>query len=514
MDAMNAKYSTYTILTYGCQMNQSDSERFGQYLNYLNLKETKSWKEADLIILNTCSVRQKAEDRVVGIVKNIRDNSLKNPTIVLTGCMARRIWDEKKIVSKSVQKSTEERSKELKQMIPGIDLVIETKNFTTLGTKLGFKHKFDEKPEHYLSFKPKYKSKFQAYVPISTGCNHFCTFCIVPYARGKEVCRNASEIIREIFDLVKSGYKDITLLGQTVNRWINPQMQDMFEYNEALTKISGLNEHPLSKETLKKWKEFFESKLNENEYSFDNSLEMPKDFLQLLQIIDQIPGEWWTTWISSHPNYMTKELIEFVGYSSQNNAIEKKGNGHQRPYLHFALQSGSDRILKRMNRRHTIKEFSEIVQLMKKNISNLSLSTDIIVGFVGETEEDFQATLDAQKKLEFDMIYIAEYSPRTGTAAGRLPDLISSKEKAKRKEKLNEILKDIALKKNKQLIGKNQIILVDKKDNKGYLSGRTANNKIVRIINESKTSKNLIGKFQEVNIVAATPWALEGKLLK
>ncbi|BCX14039.1 MAG: tRNA-2-methylthio-N(6)-dimethylallyladenosine synthase [Candidatus Dojkabacteria bacterium] len=503
---MQNELKTYHILTFGCQMNLSDSERFSQYLNNLGLKETDTWKNADLVILNTCSVRQKAEDRIIGVVKNIRENSPIQPTIVLTGCMARRVWDESKNVANSVQKDKLTRENELKNLIPGLDIVVETKDFTTLGERLGFKTKFDDKPEHYLSFKPKYKSSFQAYVPISTGCNHFCTFCIVPYSRGKEVCRDASEIIREVFDLVKHGYKDITLLGQTVNRWINPQMKDMFEYNEALTKISGLNETPLHQKDLEKWRDFFKAKLNSSEYDFDNELKMPKDFLQLLQVIDQIPGEWWTTWISSHPNYMTKELISFVGQSSKNNALENKGNGHQRPYLHFALQSGSDKVLKRMNRRHTMKEFKEIVKLMKKEIPNLALSTDIIIGFIGETEEDFQLTLKAQKELEFDMIYIAEYSPRSGTAAARLPDKISPQIKAQRKEELNEILKKVAYKKNKKLIDKTLKVLIEGKDRKGYLSGRTPNNKIVRI----KSDQSLIGKFVDVKITSATPWALEG----
>lgn len=509
----NQKPQSYFIQTYGCQMNESDSERFSTFLQNLGIQEEDHFQKADLIIINSCSVRQKAEDRINGFVNKIRDLTQDtNPTIVLTGCIARRIWDDSKYVTNSSQKSTVQRERELLETFPQVDVIVETKNFPSIGEKLGFQRNFDEKPEHYLSFKPKYKSSYQAYVPISTGCNHFCTFCIVPFSRGKEICRSASEIIREVFDLVQHGYKDITLLGQTVNRWINPNFIDEYEYNEALTSIPGLNEHPMGKKDLESWRLFFEKTIDGQDYS-DVDLIMPKDFLQLLQVLDQIPGEWWTTWISSHPNYMTRELVKFIGESSRKSFFKEENvaGGHQRPYLHFALQSGSDRMLKRMNRRHTMNEFIKIVDEMNKNIDELMLSTDIIVGFVNESEQDFLDTIKAQKRCEFDMIYISEYSPRAGTASARLPDKIPPEEKAERKERLNDVLKEVALKKNKKLVGTLQKVLITGNDRKtGFAQGRTAHNKIVRITNEK--SKKMEGTFVDVTITSCTPWALEGTI--
>ena len=505
-------------------MNESDSERFSAYLEGVGLTQVDHFQKADLVILNTCSVKQKAENRINGVVNNIRSLTKNtNPTIVVTGCMARRIWDEEKNFSNSSQKNSDKRASELKQSFPLVDIVVETKYFSSIGSLLGFKPKFNEEPEHYLSFKPKYKSNFQAYIPISTGCNHFCTFCIVPYSRGKEICRPSEEIIREVFDLVKAGFKDITLLGQTVNRWINPSFQSEFNYNEAMTYIEGLNKLKMQNAKLKIWRQFFIAKLNDEESAeleFSDNLAQPKDFLQLLQILDQIPGQWWTTWVSSHPNYMTNELIEFVGesvkssfyFNQENNLSENSSSaGHQRPYLHFALQSGSNNILKRMNRRHTIEEFSQIVNKMNKEIPGLSLSTDIIVGFVGESEIDFNETLKIETELKFDMMYISEYSPRKGTAAARIKDNIPLEIKSKRKLILNDLLRNVALSKNEKMIGSKKLVLVDGIDKKtGNLTSRTSHNKLVRL--ESK-DESLVGTFVMCVLKSCSAWAFEAQVV-
>lgn len=513
---MMQKPKTYYIQTFGCQMNESDSERFAAFLQNLGMIEADHWQKADVIVLNTCSVKQKAEDRVNGLVANIRKLVLeKDPIIILTGCIARRIWDDKKKVLGSNQKDYENRVLELKKMFPGVHFIVETKYFPSIGEKLGFERKFNETPDHYLSFKPKYKSSFKAYVPISTGCNHFCTFCIVPFSRGKEVCRSASDIIREVFDLVNNGYKDITLLGQTVNRWINPDFKDEFKFDEAQTKIEGLNKTVMLDKDLKAWREFFENKLNNQLPIASEDLVMPKDFLQLLQVLDQIPGMWWTTWVSSHPNYMTEELINFVG-SSSSKLLETlngdyKNGGHQRPYLHFALQTGSDRLLKKMNRRHTIEEFYNRVEYMNNKIRNLSLSTDIIVGFITESEDDFLDTIKAQEICKFDMIYISEYSKRLGTAASRLKDDVPNEIKAQRKDRLNEVLKSIVLEKNKKMLNTTQKVLVDGLDRRtGNIQGRTSNNKLVQIENSNDAS--LVGSFLDVKILRAKAWKLVGEV--
>lgn len=520
---MKKSLQTYHILTFGCQMNVSDSERFSAYLEGVGLTQVDHFQKADLIILNTCSVKQKAENRINGVVNNIRSLTKDtNPTIVVTGCMARRIWDEEKNFSNSSQKSSSKRANELKQSFPLVDIVVETKYFSSIGSLLGFKPKFNENPEHYLSFKPKYKSNFQAFIPISTGCNHFCTFCIVPFSRGKEICRPSEEIIREVFDLVKAGFKDITLLGQTVNRWINPDFQSEFDYNEAMTYIEGLNKVRMTDYELRVWHKFFTAKLNNDESAeleFSDNLAQPKDFLQLLQVLDQIPGQWWTTWVSSHPNYMTNELIEFVGesvkssfyFNKENNLSENSSSaGHQRPYLHFALQSGSNNMLKRMNRRHSIEEFSKIVHKMDQEIPGLSLSTDIIVGFIGETEDDFNETLKAENELKFDMMYISEYSPRKGTAAARIKDNVPIEVKSKRKIVLNDLLKKVAFEKNEKLIGTKRLVLIDGIDKKtGKLTARTSHNKLVRL--ESK-DESLIGTFAMCELKNCSAWAFEAIL--
>ncbi len=500
---------TYFIQTFGCQMNQSDSERMASYLEGIGFIQANDWKNADYIVLNTCSVRQKAEDRINGIVNNIREKSINpNAQVILTGCMTRRIWDDSKNVKNSFQKDSEERESELKKSFPKVDIVIETKDFPKLNQRLGIEKKFSDSAEHYLSYKPKYKNNFQAFVPISTGCNHFCTFCIVPYSRGKEVCRPASEIIREVFDLVKNGYKDVTLLGQTVNRWINPDFKNEFNYNEAMTYIEGLNKKSLDKKSLEIWKDFFQKKLEGSEAAeiqFEKNLKMPRDFLQLLQILDQIPGNWWTTWVSSHPNYMTDELIEFIGSSSK--------SGHQKPYIHFALQSGSNKILKRMNRRYNFEEFYSVVEKMRKVIPDVSLSTDIIVGFIGETEDDFLESINAEKKCRFDMIFISEYSPRKGTASARLKDEIPNEVKAKRKIELNDALKEIALENNNKLVGSTQQVLADGIHRKtGLLTARTCHNKEIQILGVN--DKSLIGKFIQVKVTKAAFWSLEGTMIR
>jgi len=502
----NKETKTYFIQTFGCQMNYSDSERMSSYLDGIGFKQADSWQNADLIVLNTCSVRQKAEDRVNGVVKHMRSiNTNPELKVVLTGCIARRIWDDSRNVQNSSQKNYESRVEELQKLFPSIDIFVETKHFATLAEKLGIEVKYNDNPDHYLSYKPKYKSKFQAYVPISTGCNHFCTFCIVPFSRGKEVCRGSEEIIREVFDLVKNGFKDITLLGQTVNRWINPDFKNEFDYNEATTYIAGLNTIPMNENDLKVWKEFFESKLSEAGSDMDEfkNLKQPRDFLQLLQVLDQIPGDWWTTWVSSHPNYMTDRLIEFIGHSVK--------NGHQRPYLHFALQSGSNNQLKKMNRRYTFEDFQSRVNKIRKEIPNVSLSTDIIVGFINESEEEFQETIKAQQLCRFDMIYISEYSPRPGTASARLKDNVPQEVKADRKERLNDVLREIAKENNEKLINTIQKVLINGVDRKSeFLVGRTAQNKEIRILN--LTDQSLIGVFVNVKVVNAGPWALEGEL--
>lgn len=498
-------------------MNLSDSERFSSILAEIGFEPCKTYSEADLLIINTCSVKQKAEDRINGYIKFVRSQVGVSPVIVISGCIARRIWDENRNVSKTFQKKVNERENELLKQFPLANFVIETKYFYKIREKLA---KAFNEPSYvlktdkidYLSYTPLYNSRISAYVPISTGCNHFCTFCIVPFSRGKEVCRSAEEIITEVSGLIKKGYKEITLLGQTVNRWINPNFSSMFEYNEAQTYIKGLNAKSVPRFELNKWRKRFAESVNSNtQVNFDSCF-MPRDFLQLLQVLDQLPGEWWLNWVSSHPNYLTSKLIKYIGESVKNNNSQALFRTHQKAYLHFALQSGSDNILKKMNRRHTFSQFYERIKKIRQACPSVSLSTDIIVGFVGETEKDFKMTVEAEKKCKFEMIYISEYSPRKGTAAARLKDDISLETKASRKIKLNEVLKTIALRQNKKLINSCQRVLLESYNTKSKcFLGRTFQNKVIQIKARSSL-KNLIGEFIDVRVTSVTAWALSGDI--
>lgn len=478
---MKKQVRHYLVQTFGCQMNHSDSERFAAILERIGYAATEAATEADLIIYNSCSVRQKAEDRILGQGSYISKLKRKNPDlkVVLTGCMARRTWKGTSKTGSPIQMTQSDRETELQTQMPWVDIVIETKDFAKLPGKLGFDVNISEAPEHYLSYKPVYKNDFQTFVPISTGCDHFCTFCIVPFARGGEVCRKADSIIDEVEERIANGTKDLTLLGQTVNRWVNPKYDEELKQGMiANTRIPELNNHLMA----------------------DADCNDPKDFLQLMQRLDQIPGDWWMSFVSSHPNYMTDELIDFIAESK-----------HIRPYLHFALQSGSDEILKRMNRRHTIDEFVAKTLRMKDKIPGLGLSTDVIVGFPGETEEQFMQTADVMNKLGFDMAYISEFSPRKGTAAGLLKDDISREEKSRRKKYLNdEILAKTAGDNNNAMLNTKQKVLITGKDRNGKIKGRTANNKDTTVTGVTTG----LGSFVSAEITACTPWALTAKALK
>jgi len=470
-----SKIKKYYIRTFGCQMNYSDSERFADVMNQIGYIPSNNYNDSDLVIFNTCSVKQQAEDRILGLKKKMDLLKRKNSDlkIILTGCMAKRSWKIDTHVNMQVK-----WEKVLMKRMPWLDWIIETKDFTKLPALLGIDIKIKPNPEDYLSLHPIYKNKFQAYVPISTGCDHFCTFCIVPYARGSEICRPYEDIYSEVLNLVEKGYKDISLLGQTVNRWINPKFDSEYPKTAGATYIKGLNENNLI------------NKENES-----------KDFLQLLQKIDLIKGDWWFNFMSSHPNYMTKELIKFLAVSK-----------HFRPSIHFAMQSGSDKILKRMNRRHNISEFIEKVKLIREIVPNVSITTDVIVGFPGETQGDFEETIKVMQELEFDLAFISEFSSRKGTTASIIDDDVSHTEKERRKKYLNdEILAKSALKQNNKLL--NQIIksLVERIDNKGHIVARTLNYKEVIITNSD--DENLIGQFVNIKITKVSPWKVWGEIV-
>lgn len=533
------KPKSYFIQTFGCAMNIADTERFRTILNALEFQEAKSREEADILVFNTCSVRQKAEDRIYGLKKEIEELKTHNPQLitVLTGCMARRRFDNEK---SKTGKSKTKREKEIKNHADWIDIVIETTDFHQISKHL---KAFDEnlqqnenkqKLDKIFAKEPKQNSnptsmnfldvtrtptnKYTAGITISHGCDHMCTFCIVPFARGREINRNFRPILEETKSAIEKGARDIMLLGQTVNRWINPNFEHEFKTGNFIqTRIPRINTTKLSQT--------------------DSQTSEPRDFLQLLEVLDKLDGDFWLSFISSHPNYYTKELIDVIAesvvHSCQRQAQQAHHDskkGHIRPYIHLALQSGSNEVLRRMRRNHKIEEFIEKVEYMKETIPEVAVTTDIIVGFPGETKEQFEQTAEVCKRLKFDQIYISEYSEREGTGSAFLKDDVSHEQKEERKIIINDILRKTALENNQKLIGTTQRVLVSQQEHKILNSikhykfkARTKHNKLIQFSIEERDgalsaikghNKINPGQFVDLKVTSVTPWALEGRLVK
>lgn len=484
---------TYHLATYGCQMNFSDSERIAAVLEkHLGFRPTPENKAA-ILIFNLCSVRQSAVNRVWGNFKKTWGK--RQPLIIFTGCILPP--DREKIRQKNCLVLN---IKDLPRWPSTIKKTLKHKNIKTTpllahppesasfspplrgGVALLLQRRSGgiiPPTSDYLSITPQHSSPFTAYVPIMTGCNNFCSYCAVPYTRGREYSRPPAEIINEVSALIKKGYKEIILLGQNVN-----------SYQASRADFLKIKNFDLFKNLKLKIK---------NSHS--------TGFPALLALIDNLPGHFWLTFLTSHPKDLSPELINCFQTCE-----------HLIPYLHLALQSGSNKILKSMNRHYTAEQFIDLTKKVRTANPNVCLSTDIIVGFPGETEKDFLSTAAIMKKIKFDMAYLAEYSPRPGTAAARLKDNISPAEKTNRKNILNEILKTTALANNQKLLGQTLETLVVSQ-NKKNIFGRTKNFKNVKIITTSNrqqtiNNKKLIGQFVNVKITATTAWNLEGILIK
>lgn len=407
----------YYITTYGCQMNKSDSERLAAVLEKLNYSPALKKERADLAVINACSVRQSAVNRIYGQIKNIKKQN-KKVKIILTGCLL---------------------NKDKNQLKNEVDLIFDIKNLSHLSKIL--RNEFGEKNNDYLKINPKHQSSSIAYVPIMTGCENFCSYCVVPYVRGKEYCRPSDEIIDEVKKLLNKGCKEIILLGQNVNSYL---------YEKTT-------------------------------------------FPKLLKIIGNLKGDFWLNFLTSHPKDLSDELLDVIS-----------GGKNISPYLHLPVQSGDDHILDKMNRKYTIKHYKNLISKARKKISNLVISTDIIVGFPGETKAQFQNTAKLMREIKFDMAYIAKYSPRPQTAAARLKDDITQKEKKERWQYLTDILRETALENNKKLLHKTVTILAE---NGNF--GRTNTFKDVKF----RGNKKLIGKFVKIKIMEAKPWGLRGEII-
>lgn len=425
----------YFIITIGCQMNKADSERLAAFLESKKLVAGADFKTVGLVIINTCSIRQSAEDRLYGLVNQIKKYNPK-VKIVVTGCLSKR---------PDVMKRLEERV-DLFMPINEMPNIFDLLEKRQVKTKLSLDEVRILQGEKYLSIIPKYQSKFSAYVPIGNGCNNFCSYCVVPYARGREVYRPAAEIIKEIKSLVKSGYKEITLIAQNVNSY------------------------------------------------HDKSVV----FSELLEKIAKIPGDFWIRFSSSHPKDVSPELIKVIG------AYPKIC-----PHLHLAVQSGDDKILTAMNRKYTVAHFIDLVAKIRKARPGIAVTTDVIVGFPGETRAQFANTVKLFKKVKFDLVYISRYSPRPGTVSYNLKDNVSAAEKQRREFELEAILQKGAYDNNAAYIGRIERVLLEGINKKNKYYGKTGSFKVVRIAAGTKANKKLIGSFVDVKIEKIDKFGLD-----
>lgn len=417
----------YSLIVFGCQMNRSDAERIEAVMANLGYDkiEPEELEKADVAIVVACSIRQSAIDRIYGLKKKFDGVKKNHPLVtILTGCVLEA--DKKK-------------------MSGLFDIIFNINNLGDLPRLLGKSEPL--KIQEYLSYQPAYQSRFQAYVPITKGCNQFCHFCVVPYTRGREVYRDPDDIVAECTRLVQGGYKEITLLGQTVN-----------SYNHQKA-----------------------------------------NFAKLLEGVDAISGDYWIRFVSSHPNFFTDEVI----------GVWKRG-AHIAPSLHLAVQSGNDAMLRRMNRKYTVQKFKDVVNSIRAAVPRVAVSTDVIVGFSGETEEEFRDSMNLFEEMRFDMAYISQYSVRRGTVGAKLyADDVSQEEKKRRDVELNTALEKGALENNKKYVGKVIRVLVEG-HKKGFWTGKSDTHKTVRI-QPKENNGVLAGEFVRVKIIDAKPWGLAGE---
>ena len=425
-------------------MNLADSERLAGRLEQNEYKKTDDKYGADLVIVNTCGVRQSAENRIYGLIPRIKKENLK-VKIILTGCLAER-------------KDVKRRLKDYVDIWLPINGIM---NYELRITNEIPRSHIKGCNGDYLNIKPKYESRFSAFVPIGNGCDNFCSYCVVPYARGREVYRRAKDILDEARNLVKRGYKEIILIAQNVNSY------------KSITPLS-----PPSKGGKGRL-----------------------DFADLLKIVNEIKGDFWIRFLSSHPKDMSLKLIKTMA------ACKKVCR-----QVYLPVQAGDNGILKAMNRKYTVKHYQQLIRTIRRIMPDASITTDLIVGFPGETKKQFSNSVKLFKEIKFDIAYISEYSARPGTAAFKLVDNVSPEEKRKRKNQLDEILRRTALANNKKYLGQIVRVLVENQTKAGEWFGKTATGKDVRIKNNELIITNLIGKFVEVKITEAREFCLAGRV--
>ncbi len=435
------KNKKYYIKTYGCQMNVHDSENIKAILEMMAYEETENMKDADLVLLNTCAIRENAHNKMFGFLGRVKHMKEERPHVItaICGCMAQ----EENVVDT------------LRNKYKWVDIVFGTHNINrlpylldnTLRRKEQEIEVFSVEGEVIENIPVKRDSKYKAWVNIMYGCDKFCTYCIVPYTRGKQRSRKPEYIIDEVNDLIKNGYQEVTLLGQNVN---------------AYGKDLDLG------------------------YTMGNLLE---DIAKT-----NIPR---IRFMTSHPWDFDDKMISVI-----------KRYDNIMPAIHLPLQSGSDKILKLMGRRYTKDKYLELVHKLKAEIPNLMLSTDIIVGFPGETEEDFLNTLEVVDECKYDLAYTFIFSPREGTPAARMKDDTPLSVKEQRLYHLNEIVNKYANENNQKYLGKTVKVLIEGKSDKGNLMGYTETMKLVNV----DGSPDNIGKIVDVEITDIKTWSLDGKI--
>jgi len=436
-------------------MNYSDSERIATVLSKLGYQPTYVLNEADLIIFNTCSVRQKAEDRIFGHIKTIEKLKKNNKSVKvgLTGCMVRESGvcadlPKNELCRRMKILDFQFKIEEL-ESLPDILRKIEhqRKNINIL---------YDNKDpaDSYFRIEPKYKNQAQGFIPIMTGCDNFCSYCIVPYARGREKSREIKNVLAEAKNFVKQGGIEITLLGQNVNSYA-PK-------------------------------------------NYDYETEANPPFVKLLEEINKISGLERLRFTSSHPKDMSDELINALG------KLDKICN-----HIHLPVQTGDDQVLKSMNRHYTVDDYRLLIKKIRRTVPNIAISTDIIVGFPGETEKQFMNTVRLFENIQFDMAYIAQFSPRKGTVAGdQMENNIPQSEKSRRFHHLNEVLKKSSLEKNRTYFGQTVDVLIEKQ-NGNYAEGKTTSFKVAQF--KANPEENLVGKILPMKVTETNVWSLRGE---
>jgi tRNA-2-methylthio-N6-dimethylallyladenosine synthase len=440
----NKEKKLFCIQTWGCQMNEEDSEKLSGMLKSVGYTKTETIEEAGIIIYNTCCVRENAENKVFGNLGELKHLKKKNPDLIIAvcGCMMQQEGMADKILKK----------------FPHVNIIFGTHNaykfpeylnrVKTEGVQV--KEIFNKESEIVEGLPIDRESDVKAFVTIMYGCNNFCTYCVVPYVRGRERSRKSEDIINEIKDLVSKGYKEITLLGQNVN-------------------------------------------------SYGKGLEEDIDFSRLLRKINEVDGLERVRFMTSHPKDLNKDVI--LAIKECDKLCEQ---------IHLPVQSGSDRILKKMNRHYTKEYYLELVDMIKREIPDVSLTTDIIVGFPGETEEDFLDTLDLVERVGYDSAFTFIYSRRNNTPADMMLNQVPDADKHHRFDRLIKVVNEGVIKSNKVYEGKTVEVLVEgpSKNDATKLTGRTRNGKLVNFSGENVKAGDLVN----VKIVRAQPFSLVGEV--